>query len=98
MVALWADETIILEIEYSDETGEQATITIEKTIAELLPLGQYEIKAASLVTILANLVAGNLSCSAVLESGVYHEDIEHSVFIEYKSLIASFCNIQGSPF
>lgn len=84
-------ETIKLTATFNDEMGEVETIVVEKSIADLMAENSDQIYAAAAVTTLANLVARDITCDAVFESGLYAQYISSEVFVTYLAAIKDYC-------
>lgn len=85
------EETIALTLFYKDAAGEELEVTVSKPIADLLQVGEDEIKSAAAVTTLAQLVGRQISCGRVMQSSLYEQDIRTYAFEKYKQGIDDYC-------
>ena len=83
---------ITLGVTFTDAQGEDQQISITKTLAQLQAVGEDEIKSAITVTTLAQLVAGEVTCSEVISSSLYKQDIRTYTFEKYKQGVKDFCS------
>ena len=83
--------TISLGISFTDAQGEDQQLTITKTLEQLRTVGEGEIKSAITVTTLAQLVAGQVTCTEVMSSSLYEQDIRTYTFEKYKQGVKDFC-------
>jgi len=84
-------ETITLTASFNGPEGTTETVTVEKTIAELMAVESDQIYAAAAVTTLADLVAQKIKCEPVMASSLYQMDIASTVFQTYKKAISDYC-------
>ncbi|HEY7883749.1 MAG TPA: VWA domain-containing protein, partial [Cellvibrionaceae bacterium] len=88
----WADDDVFtLTIYFDGDEGEGKEIVREESVSVLLEKGTDEIKSAAAVTTLAQLVAGELECETVTNSGIYLQEINTDVFASYRDAISRFC-------
>ena len=82
---------ISLGISFTNAQGEDQQLTITKTLEQLRAVGEGEIKSAVTVTTLAQLVAGQVTCTEVMSSSLYEQDIRTYTFEKYKQGVKDFC-------
>ena len=82
---------ITLGITFTDNGGEDQQVSVTKTLAQLRTVGEEEIKSAVTVTTLAQLVAGQVTCTEVISSDLYNQDIRTYTFEKYKQGVKDFC-------
>lgn len=85
--------TIELSVTYTDANNENQKVTFSKTLGELLAVGEDEIKSAVVVTTLAQLVAGEITCREAKNSSLYGQDIRTYTFEKYKAGIEQYCRL-----
>lgn len=86
-----SDDTFTLTIYFDDAEGERKEVVVTEPVSSLLKYGSDEIKSASAVTTLAQLVAGEIECDTVTGSGIYQQEVNTEVFATYKNAITRFC-------
>ncbi len=91
--ALTTDQELQLDITYKDEEGQAQAASVSRSIDSILGLGADEIKAASAVASLAQLINGRLTCDTVLSSRLYNSRIQHPVYVSYVGYIENFCSL-----
>lgn len=91
--SLTEDQELQLDISYKDESGEPQSVSVTRSIASMLGQGSDEIKAATAVASLAQLINGRLSCDTVLSSQLYNTPVDHPVYQSYTGYIEDFCSL-----
>ena len=89
--ALDGDERITLDVTYTDEAGEPRDASVSRSVDELLGADADAIRAAALVSALARLIAGELSCPTVQDSPLYLNRVANDVYTRYRQAIGDFC-------
>ena len=91
--SLTTDQALRLDITYKDEEGQPQSASVSRSIDAMLGAGSNEIKAATAVATLAQLINGKLTCDTVLSSQLYNQPIEHAVYESYRGYIDDFCSL-----
>ena len=91
--SLTNDQELRLDISYKDESGEPQSVSVTRSIESMLNQGADEIKAATAVASLAQLIKGSLSCDTVLSSRLYNSPVAHPVYQSYTGYIEDFCSL-----
>ncbi|HEY7771709.1 MAG TPA: VWA domain-containing protein [Marinagarivorans sp.] len=89
-------EQFALTITYDDPAGEPQSVTLEKSLDELLGYGDDEIKSAATVVALTDLIAGRIDCETATTSALYQQAIMTYTFTTYHNAIEKYCAI-GNP-
>jgi hypothetical protein len=89
--SLTTDQEIRLDVTYKDEEGNAQSASVTRSIAQMLGQGERQIRAASAVTSLAQLINGRLACDTVLSSNLYNNRIDDAVYVAYINHIDDFC-------
>ena len=82
---------MVLGIEYENNSGNPHSVSVEKSLAELLESDSDEIEVASAVTTLAQLIGGSLDCESVLASSLINDPNNNDIHALYRQNIEQFC-------
>jgi len=90
---LSTDGELRLDITYEDDNGQAQSAFLSKGVNAILGQDADEIRAATAVVTLAELINGNLTCDNVLSSQLYNQPVQHDVYVRYIQHIDRFCSL-----
>lgn len=88
------EDQIDFMIYFDDENGAEQEVVLSHSVEELIRQGGDEIKSALAVSKLAQIVAGELSCSEVINSGLLNQEVNSEIYATYTLAIETLCSVE----
>ena len=91
------DQDVTLNIIYTDPQGQQSTASLAVSLDQLFTQGEQSIRSAAMVSTLANVIAESVSCDEALNSLLYINSIDDTVYSRYRDALTDYCS-QPEPY